>query len=448
MATPNNQPIDIDELPDDLFGREAIAEKIKGLLESEIDLSPMVIDGDWGIGKTVFCRRLINKINESQQLNCVYIDAFRADHVDDPLISIISEIGKLVKKNGGEGKLNSFIDGAKPFIRTAAKTLGKAAVSFTLKQSTDDIAEGYDKEVEALTGASIDASIDLIIRDKINAEKNLGTLQDALEEVTKNKELVILIDELDRCRASFAIDMLETIKHIFTSKKVKIVIVANSSQLEAAFRHRYGSNDHTKNYFEKFYNYKLSLSLEKTKHTLREATVSHSYKLLTKSLNKIPIHINLNGNNFKSGIESLIERNSISLREINMIKNYIDLIFHFNSDNDFFSDDFESLTSILIIFLYMKDPSLTIKKIDKINKLLGQENFSIDKYETNKNDHILSLVLLLNYSDKNANYTSSEGVNKTNDITNTFNYPSIDISREKEKFFNKFNSIYKTLNFS
>lgn len=442
------QPSDAYELPEDLFGREAIAEKIKGLLESDIDLSPMVIDGDWGIGKTVFCRRLINKINESQQLNCVYIDAFRADHIDDPLISIISEIGKLVEKDGGEGKLDSFIDGAKPFIRTAAKTLGKAAVSFALKQSADDIAEGYDKEVENLAGASIDASIDLLIRDKINAEKNLDTLHRALEEVTKEKKLVILIDELDRCRASFAIDILETIKHVFTSKKVQIVIVANSSQLEAAFRHRYGSNDHTKNYFEKFYNYKLSLSLEKTKHTLREATVSHSYKLLFKSLNETPVHINLNGNNFKSGVENLIERNSISLREINMIKNYINLIFHFKSDNDFFSDDFESLTSILIIFLYMKDPSLSIKKIDKINRLLGQENFSIEKYETKKKDHILSLVLLLNYSDKNADYTSSEGVKKTNDIIDTFNYLRIDISSEKEKFFNKFNSIYKILNFS
>lgn len=116
MTTPNNQLSDTYELPEDLFGREAIAEKIKGLLESDIDLSPMVIDGDWGIGKTVFCHRLINKINESQQLNCVYIDAFRADHIDDPLISIISEIGTLVEKNGGEGKLDSFIDGAKPFI--------------------------------------------------------------------------------------------------------------------------------------------------------------------------------------------------------------------------------------------------------------------------------------------------------------------------------------------
>ncbi|MGP3427021.1 P-loop NTPase fold protein, partial [Escherichia coli] len=143
-----------------------------------------------------------------------------------------------------------FIDGAKPLIRTAAKTLGKAAVSFALRQSANDIAEGYDKEVEALAGASIDASIDLIIRDKINAEKNLDTLHRALEEVTKEKELVLLIDELDRCRATFAIDLLETIKHAFSTSKVIILIIANSAQLETSFRHRYGSNNDTKNYLE------------------------------------------------------------------------------------------------------------------------------------------------------------------------------------------------------
>tara|TARA_R110001606_G_scaffold193488_1_gene341170 strand:- start:310 stop:1725 length:1416 start_codon:yes stop_codon:yes gene_type:complete len=416
MTTPNNQPNEIDELPEDLFGREAIAEKIKGLLESNIDLSPMAIDGDWGIGKTVFCHRLIKKIKESGKLNCVYIDAFRADHVDDPLITIISEIGKMVVKKEGQRKLNSFISNAKPFLRTATKTLGKAAVSIALKQSTDEITEGYDKEVEALTGASIDASIDLIIRDKINAEKNLGTLQDALEEVTKNKELVILIDELDRCRANFAIDMLETIKHIFTSKRVKIVIVANSSQLEAAFRHRYGSNDHTKNYFEKFYKYKHSLPLEKTPHYRKiSVTTTHSYNHLINLIKNSNLNIEYGNNTFKCGIEDLIRNQSLSLREVDQIFKIIQVIFILKDQNALFITNYDSLISILFIYLNIKKPFISIYNKSAVNSLLGRKNFKIENYNITNQSVIDALLFIINsrievYTEDNENGKHAENI--------------------------------------
>jgi nucleoside-triphosphatase THEP1 len=406
------QPSDAYELPEDLFGREAIAEKIKGLLESDIDLSPMVIDGDWGIGKTVFCQRLINKIKASNKLNCVYIDAFRADHVDDPLITIISEIGKMVVKKQGQRKLDSFISNAKPFLRTATKTLGKAAVSIALKQSTDDIAEGYDKEVEALAGASIDASIDLVIRDKINAEKNLDTLHEALKEVTKEKELVILIDELDRCRATFAIDLLETIKHAFSIPKVKILIIANSAQLETSFRHRYGSNNDTKNYLEKFYNYKYSLTSVKNEFSYGSSnTASHSYKYLRKLLSE-SIHLNVAFNPdelFKTGMENLINSKKLSLRKIELIARNIDVICKF--DNNLLSDERKTFFSIIATYLYIEIPGISFENMNpyqktKVSKLLGTtdiehiESYAVDPIAaiscilTDHTEHLLNSTLL------------------------------------------------------
>ncbi|MBS9778043.1 MAG: hypothetical protein KGV50_04690 [Gammaproteobacteria bacterium] len=42
----------------DEFQRKPIAEKIIQLLKSEIDISPLMIDGNWGIGKTEFCCKL------------------------------------------------------------------------------------------------------------------------------------------------------------------------------------------------------------------------------------------------------------------------------------------------------------------------------------------------------------------------------------------------------
>ena len=45
----------------DEFTRKPIAEKIIKLLESNIDVSPLIIDGKWGTSKTEFCFKL-NKL--------------------------------------------------------------------------------------------------------------------------------------------------------------------------------------------------------------------------------------------------------------------------------------------------------------------------------------------------------------------------------------------------
>lgn len=63
----------------DEFNRKPIAENIIKLLTSPIDLSPLVIDGGWGTGKTEFCQKLIRLMQEQHRdYRPVYIDAFRS----------------------------------------------------------------------------------------------------------------------------------------------------------------------------------------------------------------------------------------------------------------------------------------------------------------------------------------------------------------------------------
>ena len=79
----------------DEFKRKPIAENIIRLLTSDIDLSPMVIDGGWGTGKTEFCQKLIRLMQEQHpDYRPVYIDAFRSDHSGEPLLALLAEIIK------------------------------------------------------------------------------------------------------------------------------------------------------------------------------------------------------------------------------------------------------------------------------------------------------------------------------------------------------------------
>lgn len=92
----------------DEFSREKVAEKVIKLLKSDIDISPMVIDGDWGTGKTEFCRKLINKMDAEQESDenykLLYIDAFQADHADNPLMTILAAVLNAIPKEDQEQK--------------------------------------------------------------------------------------------------------------------------------------------------------------------------------------------------------------------------------------------------------------------------------------------------------------------------------------------------------
>src|SRR5690554_6113678 len=81
----------------DEFHREQIADKVIRLLVSDIEISPMVIDGQWGTGKTEFCHKLINKFRDCHpNYRLLYVDAFQADHADNPLMTILAEVLKLL----------------------------------------------------------------------------------------------------------------------------------------------------------------------------------------------------------------------------------------------------------------------------------------------------------------------------------------------------------------
>ena len=52
---------------------------------------------------------------------------------------------------------------------------------------------------------------------------------------------MVMIDELDRCRPSYAVEFLETAKHLFVVNQVVFVLAINRKQLAHAVRALYGN---------------------------------------------------------------------------------------------------------------------------------------------------------------------------------------------------------------
>ena len=75
--------------------------------------------------------------------------------------------------------------------------------------------------------------------------KSLVAFKDYLSTLGKKlgggKNLVFIIDELDRCKPKFGLAILESIKHLFSVPHITFVLVMNRTQLEEAVRCEYGS---------------------------------------------------------------------------------------------------------------------------------------------------------------------------------------------------------------
>lgn len=77
--------------------------------------------------------------------------------------------------------------------------------------------------------------------------------------VEKAEKLVIFIDELDRCKPSFAIEMLERIKHYFDDERIIFVVSLNKEQLIHTISNYYGSEFDATRYLNRFFDISVNL---------------------------------------------------------------------------------------------------------------------------------------------------------------------------------------------
>ncbi|QZO11284.1 KAP family P-loop NTPase fold protein [Pseudoalteromonas piscicida] len=240
------------------------------------------LNGEWGSGKTHFLRQLHTDLSVNHKLPTVYIDAWESDFSDDPLLVFLSEIT--------EQLLNyiSSEDDEKKFEarETQSKILGKLAVlSKNIYNGSLDVAAAYisTKNKEWDTGLDATALTSMVSHFKINPTSNALELDEpkygkSLKEnyksqysaIIKTKEIMnefiefisgdrnpkafVLVDELDRCRPSYAIEMLEIIKHFFDTPNFVFVVATDTTQLSHSVKAVYGSTFNGEEYLTRFFN--------------------------------------------------------------------------------------------------------------------------------------------------------------------------------------------------
>lgn len=314
----------------DEFQRESVASKVIALLTSPAEVSPMVIDGDWGTGKTEFCHKLINKLDEEYEgFHLVYIDAFKADHADNPLMTILAEVLRLLPEDDRQG----FIKTALPVVRYGLKTLAKASVSHILRENADNLADGLEDHLQDAADKAIDASVTATLKDHEKAAENLTALQKALENLANEAPIVLFIDELDRCRPDFSVQMLEVMKHTFNVPGVQFVLITNTNQLKAAINHCYGKGVDAQRYLDKFLKFQFALPDLVYQQSRKDvlASIAHFDNLVKKSTVLEGIY-SPHTHSILDFINSLINVKKLTLREVETFVRYLEIYQTLSND--------------------------------------------------------------------------------------------------------------------
>ncbi|RUO28756.1 KAP family P-loop NTPase fold protein [Aliidiomarina sanyensis] len=408
----------------DEFQREPIADQLINLLTSEIEISPLVIDGDWGTGKTEFCTKLKHKLENQTDYRAVYVDAFKADHADNPLMTILSAVLSLVDK----AEKQSLRDKALPVLRLGVKVAGKAFVSHLLRTDSETLQAEVARELDKAADEVIDSAVHSMLKDHEEAETNIKALQKTLEAVAKDHPIVIFIDELDRCRPDFAVEMLELIKHTFDVSGIQFVLVTNMKQLKAAINHAYGAGVEAERYLDKFIKFRCVLpeNYRRTGDSYqreRRASVEYLVAALAKSKTLEGTRLATEQNKVTEFAKELVSRKSCSLREVETFVRHLEIYHQLTgglNDRDPFGF---ALIRIFGVFVYCFHielaGSIRARKLseESIVKALGESFIEVTEVRKADSDTICTITGLILQDIEGTTSADEQSENKVSDVT-------------------------------
>jgi len=335
----------------------------------------LTLNSPWGSGKTSYVR-MWHAYLQSDQIEggpraSVFFNSWKHDFSGVPIVSLMAEIKtevnryaktkQAIEQKGIVDRLKTYTDKTTKFLSRNKKTisnLGVQGAAITSEVALPGSGAAVISAQEAIT-----AAVDSHGENK----SDLDLLREELRELVKavrgglnEPPLYIFIDELDRCRPTYAIEFLETAKHLFDVEGVLFVLSTDRTQLGNTVKSLYGDID-AEGYLRRF------IDLE---YTLSSPSYMDFILFLAKEVYAITPENNFSSH-YTSWLDSFKEIADLtkpSLRDIEKI---------FLAGSNIFSDEIHTVDPkcIKVILLYV------------FIKVLDHETYKMIK---NKNNNLFS----------------------------------------------------------
>ncbi len=242
----------------DLLNSEPIAKTIVALLRKHPD-HPITIGvhGDWGAGKSSILEMIEEDLSTQEKVLCLKFNGWRFQGFEDAKIALIEgivtgllekrpllakatasvkdifhriDLLKLLKRGGG-------LAVAAYGLHTGNPQLGLTGLMTGLEGSVADPKNLTKENIEA----TIDGAKDLLKEDSrsTNVPDEIAGFRKAFDQLLKDAgidQLIVLVDDLDRCLPETAIETLEAIRLFVFTPHTAFVVAADEAMIEYAVR--------------------------------------------------------------------------------------------------------------------------------------------------------------------------------------------------------------------
>jgi len=275
-------------LSSDLIGRNRYLLKLIRLLTHGGGNKFFSLDGEWGTGKTFFVKQLdllvnycnsyddgkiikentftnnspcLIELKESRQnivqmeellkkntlkdlkaviqeksLYSVYFNAWEHDDEEDPLISIIYQLINNYSHVNSKGEI--VYSGNFDLLKQVVKIVSSGVIDIGNIINVEDFA----KE----------------IKRKNRVKELIADVFDSI--ICENcNHLIIIIDEIDRCKPTYAVKLLERMRHYIHDDRLTVLVSTNLKELQHTINALYGANFNSSKYLSKFFDSRLIL---------------------------------------------------------------------------------------------------------------------------------------------------------------------------------------------
>ncbi len=282
---------------------------------SDSDSLTIAIDSSWGTGKTTFLKMWRNKLEKTNEFSIISYNAWENDFANDPLESFMYTI---LNHNLFDEQYSSSI---KKVAKTSLKIIKFVQNITNIKPLSKEDFKALEKRIDNATSIQDlfkDTSEQCgLFNDYCKYKKFIEDFKEGLAEIAQDKPIIIIVDELDRCKPLFSIKLLEIIKHIFDVPNVTFVFALDMEQLGHSIKCVYGSGMDANGYLCRFFDYISKMPKPNVKKYIR-------YLIDAKHLFRKMLYNNLTGAEniyFEDMFHNFALIFNLSLRDINTIYN-------------------------------------------------------------------------------------------------------------------------------
>lgn len=250
----------------DLLDREAFVTNLKKILIGGNRGIVLGLNGAWGTGKTTCIQFLQQDLIKSDHV-VIVLNAWADDYITDPLVAIIASLVE-------DENFKRLITNKRLIERLTS--VGKNVLTFAAQLGVSRVSRG------ALTSGDVGAVFQVktdyseILTQYADEKKALEALRSVLIDISNflkekdNKKLIFIVDELDRCKPTYAISLFERIKHVLEVNDLRVLLSFDQKQLEATVQKHYGATIDATRYLEKMFDVIINLPPSNLKRLFRK----------------------------------------------------------------------------------------------------------------------------------------------------------------------------------